>query len=89
VILATLGCFGDAIVRGRPGSTPQTEKREWFARLIAQGVSNSHACRIVGVNRKTGSDPELCDFVADLLNLPDGRHTAKAIRDALIVGGFQ
>jgi hypothetical protein len=77
------------MVRGRPGSTPQTQKREWFARLIAQGVSNSHACRIVGVNRKTGSDPELCDFVADLLNLPDGRHTAKAIRDALIVGGFQ
>jgi hypothetical protein len=54
------------MVRGRPGSTPQTEKREWFARLIAQGLSNSHACRI-GVNRKTGSDPELCDFVADLL----------------------
>jgi hypothetical protein len=24
--------------------------------------------------------------VADLLNLPDGRHTAEAIRDALIVG---
>lgn len=39
---------------GRPGSAPQTEKREWFARLIAQGVSNSQACRIVGVNRKTG-----------------------------------
>ena len=40
--------------RGRPGSAPQTEKWEWFARLIAQGVSNSPACRIVGVNRKTG-----------------------------------
>jgi len=40
--------------RGRPGSAPQTEKREWFARLIAQGASNSQACRIVGVNRKTG-----------------------------------
>jgi transposase, IS30 family len=40
--------------RGRPGSAPQTEKREWFARLIAQGVSNSQACRIVGVNRRTG-----------------------------------
>jgi transposase, IS30 family len=42
------------MVRGRPGSAPQTEKREWFARLIAQGVSNSQACRIVGVNRRTG-----------------------------------
>jgi hypothetical protein len=74
------------MVRGRPGSTPRTDKGEWFARLIAQGVSDSYACRIVGVNRKTGSDSELCDFVADLLNLPDGRHTAEASRDALIVG---
>jgi transposase, IS30 family len=39
---------------GRPGSAPQTDKREWFARLIARGVTNSEACRIVGVNRKTG-----------------------------------
>ena len=31
------------------------EKQEWFARLIAQGVSNSEACRIVGVNRRTGT----------------------------------
>jgi transposase, IS30 family len=37
-----------------PGPWPQTEKREWFARLIARGVNNSEACRIVGVNRKTG-----------------------------------
>ena len=42
------------MVRGRPGPAPQAEKREWFARLIAQGVNNSQACRIVGVNRKTG-----------------------------------
>ncbi len=42
------------MVCGRPGPAPQTEKREWFARLITQGVSNSQACRIVGVNRKTG-----------------------------------
>ena len=39
---------------GRPGSAPQTEKREWFARLIAGGVSNAEACRIVGVNPRTG-----------------------------------
>jgi transposase, IS30 family len=37
-----------------PGPAPQTAKREWFAHLIAQGVSNSQACRIVGVNRRTG-----------------------------------
>ena len=31
------------------------EKQEWFVRLIGQGVSNSEACRIVGINRKTGT----------------------------------
>ena len=31
------------------------EKQEWFARLITQGVSNSEACRIVGINRRTGT----------------------------------
>ena len=39
---------------GRPGPAPQTEKREQFARLISRGVSNAEACRIVGVNRRTG-----------------------------------
>jgi IS30 family transposase len=42
------------MVRGRPGPAPQTTKREWFARLIAQGVSSTQACRIVGVNPRTG-----------------------------------
>jgi IS30 family transposase len=32
-----------------------TEKQEWFARLIAQGVSNAEACRKVGINRRTGT----------------------------------
>jgi transposase, IS30 family len=40
--------------RGRPGREPQVEKREQFSRLIGQGFSNSEACRIVGINRKTG-----------------------------------
>jgi transposase, IS30 family len=31
------------------------EKQERFVRLIAQGVSNSQACRIVGISRKTGT----------------------------------
>jgi len=33
---------------------PQVEKREQYARLIAQGYNNSEACRIVGINRRTG-----------------------------------
>jgi len=43
------------MVRGRPGVAPQTEKREQFARLIARGVPNAEACRVVGINRRTGT----------------------------------
>ena len=40
---------------GRPGPVPLTGQRQEFARLIARGVSNSGACRMVGVNRRTGT----------------------------------
>ena len=33
----------------------QAEKQQRYVRLIAQGVGNSEACRLVGINRKTGS----------------------------------
>ena len=46
------GCDGDL---GGRGVAPQTAKREWFARLIAQRVPNAEACRIVGINRRTGA----------------------------------
>lgn len=42
------------MARGRPGPAPQTAKREQFARLIARGVPSAEACRIVGVNPRTG-----------------------------------
>src|SRR5215203_7567173 len=32
-----------------------TEKQDRFVRLIGQGVSNREACRIVGINRRTGT----------------------------------
>jgi IS30 family transposase len=32
-----------------------THKQEQFARLIRQGISNSEACRRVGINRRTGT----------------------------------
>jgi transposase, IS30 family len=40
--------------RRSPGPAPQAEKRACWAALIAQGVSNSEACRRAGVHRKTG-----------------------------------
>jgi IS30 family transposase len=33
----------------------QAEKQRRFVRLIAQGVSNAEACRLVGINRRTGT----------------------------------
>ncbi len=39
---------------GRPGAAPQTAKREQFAQLMARGIPNAEACRIVGVNPRTG-----------------------------------
>ena len=33
----------------------QAEKQQRYVRLIAQGVGNSEACRLVGINRKTGN----------------------------------
>jgi transposase len=37
-----------------PGALPQVEKREQYARLIAQGFSSLQACRIAGINQRTG-----------------------------------
>ena len=33
----------------------QVEKQQRYVRLIAAGVNNSEACRLVGINRKTGN----------------------------------
>ena len=38
-----------------PGPSPLTRQREKYTRLIARGVSNAEACRLVGVNRRTGT----------------------------------
>jgi IS30 family transposase len=42
------------MARGRPGRLPLAAKRSRFAGLIARGVGNAEACRIVGVHPKTG-----------------------------------
>ena len=41
--------------RARRPSRGLMEKQDRFVRLIAQGVSNSEACRRVGINRRTGT----------------------------------
>src|SRR3954447_18943324 len=48
--------MGQRRVRRRtPVGGVQAEKQQRFVRLIAQGISNSEACRIVGIHRKTGT----------------------------------
>src|SRR3954471_23164734 len=41
--------------RRTPAGGVQAEKQQQYVRLIAQGLSNSEACRLVGINRKTGN----------------------------------
>jgi transposase, IS30 family len=41
--------------RRRRPSRGLTEKQDRFVRLIAQGVPNAEACRVVGINRRTGT----------------------------------
>ena len=41
--------------RRAPAGGVQAEKQRRFVRLIAQGVSNAEACRLVGINRRTGT----------------------------------
>ncbi len=40
---------------GTQGPAPFMAQRQEFGRLIALGVNNSEACRLVGVNRRTGT----------------------------------
>ncbi len=59
---------------GRPGVEPLAAQRVEFVRLIAQGVSNTEACRMVGVNRQTGTRGRFGRSV------PDPRVTSGSIR---------
>jgi transposase, IS30 family len=38
-----------------PGGPPLSEKRDLYIELMSKGMSNSAACRVVGVNRRTGT----------------------------------
>ena len=52
----------------------QAEKQQRYLQLIAQGVSNSEACRLVGINRKTGTrwryGRSVRNSVGELLHYP-------------------
>jgi transposase len=56
------------------------EKQEWFVRLITQGVSNSEACRIVGINRRTGTrwryGRTILNTAGEAVHYPPVRRTA-------------
>src|SRR3954468_2645373 len=41
--------------RRTPAGGVQAEKQQRYVRLIAQGHSNAEACRLVGINRRTGT----------------------------------
>jgi transposase, IS30 family len=41
--------------RRTPAGGVQAEKQQVYVRLIAQGLSNAEACRLVGINRRTGT----------------------------------
>src|SRR3954470_1482953 len=41
--------------RRTPAGGVQAEKQQQYVRLIAQGLNNSEACRLVGINRKTSN----------------------------------
>ena len=41
--------------RRSPTGGVEAEKQQRYVQLIAQGVNNSEACRLVGINRKTGN----------------------------------
>jgi hypothetical protein len=56
VATPTVGGGCDGTVSNDPSkSGVDGKKQDRFARLIAQGMSNAEACRVVGINRRTGT----------------------------------
>lgn len=67
-----------------PAGGVQAEKQQRFARLIAQGVSNAEACRLVGINRKTGTrwryGRSVVNSAGEILHYPPVKITAEKPR---------
>ena len=41
--------------QGRPWPEPLSAERDLYRQLMAQGMGNSQACRVIGINRRTGT----------------------------------
>jgi transposase, IS30 family len=65
--------------RRRRARGVQAEKQQRYLQLIAQGVNNSEACRLVGINRKTGNrwryGRSVRNSVGELLHYPPVKTT--------------
>ena len=65
------------------GAPPLTSQRDLYSRLMAQGMSNAAACRIVGVNRKTGHrwryGRSITNRVGEILTYPSITRPARAV----------
>ena len=68
--------------RRRRAGGVEAEKQQRYLQLIAQGVSNAGACRLVGINRKTGTrrryGRSVRNSVGELLHYPPVK--AKEVR---------
>src|SRR4051812_32297180 len=60
--------------RRTPAGGGQAEKQQRYGQLIAQGVSNAEACRVVGINRRTGTrwryGRQVRNSAGDVVNYP-------------------
>ena len=69
------------------------EKQDRFVRLIAQGVTNAEACRIVGINRRTGTrwryGRTILNTAGERVHYPAGGvpHSSQAAASSLSVFG--
>lgn len=79
-------------VRKTRGGVMLVEERERFARLVAQGVSNAEACRIVGINRKAGIrwryGRTIRNIAGEAVALSAGEtHSAQSAASSIFVAG--
>jgi len=69
----------------------QAEKQQRYVQLIAQGINNAQACRIVGVNRKTGYrwrfGRSVCNSAGEVVHYPPVKIAEARPRSARYLSG--